>query len=218
MIQGTTDKTEVLIEQDMFGFHWRYEMDAPTLENGEEVINEIKTVGGFSFKMHKEKLDTLSHLYQVSVYMALQNAKRGRLIYINRDPVGDKIGDLWFAYDVYMVNPDTLAFKVVKSDYANGSKVFGYDYYLPMDALVKKHTMVKNAVAEGKILPREFQFHGKKFKGELNSKFTSGGRTYKTDWQCRYCDWKTKCWRLNEFMDSNEEYLAEFLQNNPEEC
>ena len=211
MLEGLTDKTEVLIEQEAFGFNWRYRMDAPTEEDGEIVINEIKTVGSFGFKAHKKRLDTLSHLYQVCIYMILQDVKHGRLIYVNRDPVSNDISDVWFAYDIYM--KDNYHFDVVKKDHANGTDVFGYSFEFPINAILHKHTKIKTAVEKGKLLPRDFKLFARKFKDDINYKYVMHGETFKSDWQCTYCEYKTKCWKLDEFKNSDHEYLKDFWED-----
>jgi len=213
LIEGVVE-AEVLHEVEKWGFTWRYKIDAVTSEmddnfNEERVINEIKTVPAFSFKNFDTKLDTKSHLRQIQIYMLLEEVKHGRLIYLNRD------NGKWLAWDLYLVDAEKLHFKILKNDNANGSAIAGFQEYMPLDTILKKHQDISLAVDKDILLPRQFEMHCKMVNGELKEKFTSNGKQYKSNWQCSYCDWKDKCWNLREFKESGEEFLANYLNQYP---
>jgi MoaA/NifB/PqqE/SkfB family radical SAM enzyme len=71
-------------------------------------------------------------------------------------------------------------------------------------------------VENGELLPRDFNLYARKFKDNINFKYTLHGETLKSDWQCTYCEYRTKCWKLDEFKASEHEYLKDFLEE--EQC
>lgn len=210
IIEGVVEAEEIH-QIEKWGFIWRYKLDAVTLEltddfQEERVINEIKTVPAFSYKMHKDNLNTLDHVRQIQTYMLLEDIPHGRLIYLNRDD------GKWMAYDFYLADKDRMQFHITKSIHANGTGFYDHQDIFPLDTIIAKHKAIEQSVEKGELMPKAYQMHGKNLDGEFKPQFTNGGRKYSSDWQCKYCDWRTKCWKLDEFMVSGEEYLANFLE------
>lgn len=197
-------ESEDLHEVNRFGFDWRYKLDAVTEENGERVINEVKTVPEFSYKMAKDKLDTESHVRQIQIYMILENCPKGRLIYLNRSS-----GE-WMAYDFFM--EENYNFRILKHKHANGTPVVAYQNQFPINTIMDKHLMVKQSIEQAILPKREYQMFGKNINGEMKTQYTLNGQSYRSDWQCKYCNWRSKCWKINEFINSEELFLTDFLK------
>jgi hypothetical protein len=52
----------------------------------------------------------------------------------------------------------------------------------PIEAMIKA----------GEMPDRDFQ--AAIVKGEVKDKFVRQGKTFKSDWQCSYCDFQSLCW------------------------
>ena len=57
----------------------------------------------------------------------------------------------------------------------------------------------------GKIPDRPFSAYPNKNRTGLMKSKTVDGEISRTAWQCTYCDWRDKCWELNEFKVDNED-------------
>ena len=52
---------------------------------------------------------------------------------------------------------------------------------------------------KGKIPDRPFSAYPNKNRTGLMKSKTVDGEISRTSWQCTYCDWRDKCWELNDF-------------------
>lgn len=199
-------ETEVLHELDAFGFRWRYKIDAITTEDGVKVINEVKTVPDYSYKIAKDGLDHESHVRQLQVYMVLEYCSNGRLIYLNRN-TGE-----WMAYDFVMQEDNgAYLFTMTKHLHANGTPTVQHKDKMPLDMLIDKHKKIEEQISLQQIPEREYQMYGKMVNGEFKPQYSLNGVFYRSNWQCTYCRWKTLCWKLKEFKESGDIFLEDFM-------
>ncbi|NCD41710.1 MAG: hypothetical protein EOL88_06415 [Bacteroidia bacterium] len=198
-------ETELIHEVEKFGFVFRYKLDAVTLENNTKIINEIKTVKDYQFnKIYSTRLDTINHVRQLQLYLILEDLNQGRLIYFNRND------GMWFAYDFFRNN---MKFNIIKKDLANNTPVVGWKDTFPLEFIIQHHKQIELAVEQGELFKREYTLNVKKYNDMLLFKYQNNGISYNSDWQCRYCSYKTKCWKLDEFNKSHYTTLSEFMHH-----
>jgi hypothetical protein len=134
---------------------------------------EIKTSFGQGIKaIQKTGSPKNEHLYQVAAYIKLTPVKNFKMIYFGRD------------------NSYRTEFDI--TDHERGLLVKGQLIELDINDVLARLIDVELALQLGRLPDRDFQVAIK--NGEIRDKFQADGDIYKSDWQCRYCDWKDKCW------------------------
>ena len=73
-----------------------------------------------------------------------------------------------------------------------------------VEGLIERLWKVKEGSDEGEIRDRPYvAFPNRDFTDLMKTK-TVNKVTTKTDWQCLYCDYKDKCWELNDFREEED--------------
>ena len=68
-----------------------------------------------------------------------------------------------------------------------------------VDGLITRLWKIQDDAKNGIVPERPFMaYPNKKFTDLMKTK-TIEGETSKTAWQCSFCDWRDKCWELNDF-------------------
>jgi len=125
------------------------------------------------------------HLYQTALYLYCTDISRFYLVYIGRDNayrtqfIIEKIKDQIFVNNVQT----NLSFELCTLQFEK------------LELLMK----------ENKTPPR--QYDACIVNGVFKDKFQHEGEMYKSDWQCNYCQYKTKCW--SETLDKEGKFLGE---------
>lgn len=166
-------------------------------QQGEGV--EVKSMFGRGIvniqKTGKPKED---HMVQVYFYLYWTDRERHRLVYIGRD----------FGY-----RTEFLVTRVP----GEGIFVNGQEYPLPaMSTFVEKFVRIEHYLETGEEPPRDFLAAIK--NGQVVEKFSHHRVEYKSDWQCRYCPWQTRCWApVAATMGSLDNNAAAFIERSKRE-
>ena len=73
-----------------------------------------------------------------------------------------------------------------------------------VDDLINHLWSVKEEAVKGAIPDRPYEAFPNKDYTDLMKSETVNKVTTKTDWHCIYCDYKDKCWKLNEFKEEED--------------
>jgi hypothetical protein len=122
---------------------------------------------------------------QMSLYMLFEHIENGILLYVGRDngflkEYVIKVGD-----PLYRIALDTISKKI------------------------QDLKVLKANIKTREVPARDCQIVLKNNKGDISEKFQKDKKTYKTNWQCSYCQWKDMCWRneMNEI--SNHKFYID---------
>lgn len=95
---------------------------------------------------------------------------------------------------------------LVKWFYPDGNIADGVKYEVKWDTFLAKFAYIEKCVVDETLPARDFIMAIK--NGELKDMFTHQKVAYKSDWQCRYCRYKQRCW---------DELLPDFATGNNSE-
>jgi len=70
-----------------------------------------------------------------------------------------------------------------------------------VDRLVDRLWNIQIKANEGEIMERPYKAYPNRNRTQLMKTKTIAGEVFKTDWMCSYCDWRDKCWGLNDFRE-----------------
>jgi hypothetical protein len=79
---------------------------------------------------------------------------------------------------------------------------------------INEHDFINKLVAAehtiGAAVPPECEYTPAIRGGEIVDKVTKGGVDYKSDWQCKYCGWRSKCWvaQLKESAQTGKKFYG----------
>lgn len=167
------------------GLKFKYFIDCIVEWESEQYIIEIKTVFGRGMDSVKDEPKE-NDILQTLSYMGFKKIKKAIILYIDR-------GSGYQVQHDIESNGDLLLNGKEVNKYRNSWKV-KIDYLK-----VIKQLIVKNILPE-----RDYQIVIKKTNGNMTFSFQKDGIKYKSDWQCTYCQYKTKCWK--EVIDGMEGY------------
>jgi hypothetical protein len=161
-----------------------YRIDNIFMEKEKLSIIEIKSSYGAGIKnIQREGKPRESDLFQVMLYMFLENIDKAYLLYIGRDNGYRTQFQIDYIQDAIFVN---------------GYKTsYNYNY------LIDRLKLVEYYIEKNKLPERDYQVAIK--QGEIKDKFQKDKVIYKTDWQCSYCQYCDKCWEsdLIKYKDSD---------------
>ena len=87
-----------------------------------------------------------------------------------------------------------------KNDSQEAIHLIKYDPEYTNDLIGKLWHILEEAKA-GNTLDRPYVAYPNKKKTALQKAATIDGQVHKSDWQCLYCNFRDKCWGLNEFKE-----------------
>lgn len=146
-------------------------LDNLIIVDNEMVGVEIKTSFGRGIvEIAKEGKPKDEHLGQVALYLKYSGVKKFILFYLGRDNAYRT------EFEIKYVDDNTLSINGRNVPY-NSAKI-----------------IEKFKAAEGTEIPGK-SFEACIVNGEFKDKFQSDKIEYKGDWQCRYCKYRTSCWK-----------------------
>jgi len=147
-----------------------YRLDGIIEIDKKKIIIEIKTVYASGFNSIENE-PRENDLIQLILYMELEEIDDGILLYIGRD-------------NGFMV----------EYNIRRGNKIYGKICKKILDKIAELKKLKEQI--ENKELPdRDFKIQLKNKDGEISEKFQKDKVSYKSDWQCSYCQWKNLCWK-----------------------
>lgn len=157
---------------------------------------ELKTTYGRGTRAIKDNGPRVSALWQSIAYLEMDRIARESgspmfsaplsgmvLVYISRDD-SDRTQ--------FEIIPSPAGWAVAKRYRDSVSPMFMVPR-LEWDAQVRRLADVERALGTMEPPPRDYLAAIK--NGEVRDQFVKAGRTYRTDWQCRYCSFARECWR-----------------------
>jgi hypothetical protein len=151
---------------------------------------ELKTSFGRGIKeIQKTGYPKEEHMAQVLCYIKLTPIKMFKLIYFGRD------------------NGYRTEFTI--TDHEDGLIVNGTLYELNIDDYIANLVDVELALDAGKKPDRDYQVAIK--GGEIRDKFQAANVMYNSDWQCRYCDFRDRCWSpvVQQSIETGKSYIGD---------
>ena len=183
---GILVEAEDLKEIDYKGIKFFYRIDGSLLIDSDEYIVEIKTVYANGFRMVEQE-PKADHVIQIASYMAFEEKKRGILLYAGRDNGRLLQYNLESNGDFLINGKPANEFRAIWSEKVNALSGLKKDI-------------------EDKNLPgRDYKLYAKKVNGKINFEYQKDGEKFKTDWQCSYCAYRSKCWNLEKFINNEKE-------------
>jgi hypothetical protein len=146
---------------------------------------EIKTTFGRGISdIIRNRRPKKEHEAQVLTYLSVENKiNRWHLIYLGRDNMAR-------CEFIYHRMTDGFSRTLIEAGSAKGAPPT--TVYWNFDAIVQKLARLETHVAARQIPDRCFV--ACKVNGVLKDMFTASKVKYKSDWQCRYCNWRELCW------------------------
>ena len=189
-IQAIVKSLGILIEAEKLkvasfgGLKFRYKTDGIIIINGMRYIMEIKTTYAQGLRAVRDAPKP-EDVIQMSLYMLFEHVENGILLYVGRD------NGFLKEYVINVGNPL---------------------YRIALDTISKKIQDLKVLAVNIKtreVPARDCQIVLKNNKGDVSEKFQKDKKTFKTNWQCSYCQWKDMCWKneLNEI--SNHKFYID---------
>lgn len=194
---------------------FRFRMDITIVDDdGILATGEFKTMYGRGASDIKENGPKDAALAQVMIYQKLSRMLKDKLF---PDLPQDEISRAYILY-VSRDNGDRAAF-VLDHVYAEDGAELGWILYRMFedkslkvlkkfpaslwDTFLNKIRFIEECVERGQLPDRPYLMAIK--KGELRDDFQKDGVKYKSDWQCRYCGFKDKCWapEVEKYKDSD---------------
>lgn len=155
-------------------------VDAVFTQNGKKTAAEIKTSYGQGIKriqqLGQPKKD---HLAQAICYLELTDIEEIWLLYFGRD------NGYRTVFKIRLNAPERPVCE------HNGVETY-IDQSLYFDSLMARLRPIEAMIKAGEMPDRDFQ--AAIVKGEVKDKFVRQGKTFKSDWQCSYCDFQSLCW------------------------
>lgn len=151
---------------------------------------ELKSGYGNGIKAKKLNGPDSKDVLQVCVYLKFTEIKKFYLLYLARD------------------NGYRMQFAITLKDdqvLVDGNPFVGITLSDITKAFFDMETSLKNGVVPDR------DYHVAIRAGQIVDKFQRNNIEYKSDWQCSYCSWRTRCWKddLEKYRDStNEETFA----------
>jgi CRISPR/Cas system-associated exonuclease Cas4 (RecB family) len=168
-------ESEKCKEAELNGLQFIYYVDAIIEIDNKKYIVEIKSTYASGWNSI-EKDPKSDHVDQLMAYMELEKVDRGILIYIGRD-------------NGYMVEYAFAKTKEIQKRLLDR-----------LDKLKK----LRDDIRDSRIPDRDYSMVFKRVGAGLSESFTKDKKKYKSDWQCRYCQYKDKCW--SDVVDQMKEY------------
>lgn len=161
-----------------------YRLDGLVTYSGEQGVLELKTMQSYGLNaMVKEGGPKEAHVLQILCYFGTNPDLRwAALVYFGRDS----------AYRAeYHIYKDSEGKLILKGITPNQSErvIEGMSY----ERIVARWQELEKAVVERTLPKRDFKAVLSK-EGKVVDKRTRNWVDYSTDYQCRYCSWKTTCW------------------------
>jgi hypothetical protein len=154
-----------------------------TDDDGMLAIAEYKTAWGFGMKDIKEKGPKDSALAQTLTYMKMSGIGRAYLMYVSRDNA-DRV-----LFILEMVEAGWIMSRMFPSGELNEMKRFPMAIW---DRMLARLAEIESHVEADTLPDRPYRIAIK--NNEIREKFTKDKVDYKSDWQCMYCPFLTKCW------------------------
>lgn len=152
-------------------------------DDGKLAIAEYKTTFGFGVRAIKEEGPKDSALAQAIIYQKLSGIERAYIMYVSRDNA-DRV-----LFIIDMVPEGWILSRMYPSGELNEMKRFPASLWGKM---IEKLQAIE-AHVEAETLPdRPYRVAIKNC--EVRDKFQKAKVTYKSDWQCMYCSYQTRCW------------------------
>jgi hypothetical protein len=166
------EQVEVTGESDLLDYPIHGYMDFVVHTEAGKFGIELKSSFGRGVRGVKADGPKPEHLIQVYCYLRFSDLDKIYLIYVGRD-------------DGYRTQ-----FCVTMND--GQMFVDGEHYPVDWDVILTRLIEAERSI-DSPVLPvREYKAAIK--GGELRDLYQKDGVKYASDWQCRYCDWKDKCW------------------------
>jgi len=151
-----------------------YRIDGLFAKGIDTIGIEIKTSFGRGIKeIQKTQQPKDNDIAQVVMYMELADIKEYHLVYFGRD-------NAYRTEFLFQMKDDGI--------YYNGKKSS-----ITFDGLIQRLVILEKHIKDNEIPSREYKVAIK--NGEIKEKFQKNKVEYKSDWQCRYCQWRDRCWK-----------------------
>ncbi len=139
---------------------------------------EVKSMFGRGIvNIQKTQQPKPDNMVQVLLYMHYGMRPRHTLVYLGRD----------FGYRTEF----DMAYNANEQPTVT---VNGVAYPMPPVAhYVSRFQFIESLLQDSGLVPPREYLHAIK-DGMLRDMFQERGQKYLSDWQCRYCNWKTRCW------------------------
>ena len=131
------------------------------------------------------------YLKQIFIYTSLTPFKTFNHTYIARDSGYRTEFEIKLAPDGLLINGNRCRNKI---------------FIVDMTDIINKFKTVEKHLKDKTEPPRDFKVAIK--DGEFKHKFQKNNIEYKSDWQCSYCNWKTRCW-ANYLSQPNKMFYGE---------
>jgi hypothetical protein len=159
---------------------------------------ENKTSFGMGIKLIQQKGEPKDdHLAQCIAYLSTTDIEEMWLFYFGRDNAYRTVFKVWLDGDqAYYAQSDT-----------------GYEAKLApvqFGDMMNRLRGIEMMIGLGSMPARDFQVAI--MDGEIKDKFVRGKVQYKSDWQCRYCDFKDLCWIDERIKYAQGNNMADFHQ------
>ena len=144
-------------------------------------------------EIQKTKRPKPEHLIQVYPYMLYSRWQEFRLIYLARD-------NGYRTEFILKLDGENV---LVQWFFPDGNIADGVVYEVKWDTFLEKFAYIEKCVVDKTLPDRDFIVAIK--NGEIKDKYAYQKTDYKSDWQCRYCRFQTRCWSelLPDFATSN---------------
>jgi len=173
-IESFESQVDVRGEVDGLEHKFHGYIDFVYTQDEQRVGLEIKTSFGQGIKaIQRDGMPKEEHLAQVYAYMLFTKIKRFYIVYVARD------SGYRTQFEVVVHGPERISVNdiAVRVDWS------GY-----IDKLKKLE-----GCYDCNVMPFR-DYAATIVNGEFKPKFTADKVDYKSDWQCRYCDWRSECW------------------------
>lgn len=197
--QGIYKSGEELKNTTYEGLEFNYKIDGLLEINNNKYLLEIKTIYGAGFNSI-QKQPKEEHIFQIIAYMKFEGLNKAVLLYIGRDN-GHMI-----EYKIKIEN-ETL--------YIGQNQFNKYNYLEKFDDKVNELKTLHYLITIGDIPVKDYKIVMKNTNEEISYDFIHNKEHYKSDWQCAYCTYKTKCWvKEIEQMTKYKYYInGEFIKD-----
>jgi hypothetical protein len=166
-------------------------------DDGILAIAEYKTAFGRGMRDIKDNGPKESALAQTIVYMKLSGIRRAYIMYVSRDNADRVLFILDYVFAMEPVgSPEAVEIEkgwVLSRMFPSGEldemKRFPASLW---DGMVEKLQTIEMHIRYKTLPDRPYMVAIKNH--EIRDKFTKDKIEYKSDWQCMYCPFMTKCW------------------------
>jgi hypothetical protein len=202
LIIGHDEQNKIYHEEDSLEYPIAAKRDYLVYMPGENepMTIELKTSFGRGISFIQQKGEPkLDHIVQVFIYGRVSHDRgSNRVVYLGRD-------------SGYRTE---FGYRVLHGDDEDGGKegvLLSSGKFVPIKfaKLIKKFEHIERCVKFGSLPWREYTLLIK--NGEFRDNFQKDKVKYKSDWQCLYCEFKTKCWEgeLPKYQSGdNLDYIA----------